>query len=240
MNICQRTVLLETKKVVILAPKNPQPENSSIFSPDGKNVLFAVADEQKIECNTNRDGTWCSVKSYDLYLYNMESGTKTQLNSDTFPINLSGDAYNPSLFGWVDENNVYYSCSDNSGGYAYCFLNINNEKFQQKSYMVGNEQSVLSNIYRDRGKKAELTHGPEDSSSFDKTASIFGECTLFGYDGCEMVTIWVKDGSKKIFLANKADLGMFPNFYWAFNNHIYSINSNFIRGVTNPSMVKIY
>ena len=226
---------LESEKTTILAPHNSQPSNTSIFSPDGKRVLHTVVNEQKTKYFTNENGTWRTDMSSDLFVYDTESDTETKLSTETFPVNNSPDAYGPVYFGWINDNDVFYYCSNGNDRFAYCFLNTLTKKIERKNYLQGDEQSLLSTIHVNRSGQADLTHSDEERSSFDKTATIFNDCKLGGYDGCAFMTIWVKHGPKNIFLVNRDDLD--GKFYWSFGNHIYVLpyftgNKQLFQGLT--------
>ncbi|MEN9622022.1 MAG: hypothetical protein RLZZ67_456 [Candidatus Parcubacteria bacterium] len=225
---------LENEKVTVLSEKNSMPNNSSMFSPDGKNLLYAVARDVDTEMFTNENGIWRTVYGFDLYVKDLSTGNSVRISKEDNPMWVPKQSSGVFFFGWRDTDEVFYTCTTNkqkNGSIEdYCFTNIVTNQTERK----GRE---LPQIYIDKTNTVSLNHG--GGYNFDKTKQIYTKCVLSGYDGCSIMITRLKNQNEDLFLANRSS-AVTGNFLWSYNDHIYVLPMLWGTDQTVSGIYKVY
>jgi hypothetical protein len=164
---------LETQKIIILAEKNWIPKSTSSFSPNGKKLIYAIKTDEKRF--TNEYGNWIGQETFDVYYRNLDNDKTTKIASK---ISTNENDY---IFGWIDDQNMYYACPLISKDYnfaAYCVVNIDSMKMNvvRSDY----DRKPPTNFTDTYPAKSKLGYG---GRSLDGSLTLMGKCLLGQYDG---------------------------------------------------------
>lgn len=211
---------LETKDTVILA-HNSMPANSTMLSPDGKNIIYVVYRGTKEDKFINNLG-W-KLHTFDVYIRELSTGRSFVVSNQNYPFWYRG-SIEPN-FGWVNNDRIYYGCSKTmNGGYVdYCFTNIRSGEFKflpRDIYTLNLPQEV--SLALDREKQLNnSTDGRVLSQNPSKTEKIVMSCEFKVYDGCGIRTANIEQNGEDKFLYN---IGETPyQLIWPYDNQLFGL-----------------
>lgn len=185
----------ETHEVTVLAPDNWLPRHTSLFSPDGKRVLYVVVSKKKIYANEN--GTWRTVEAFDLYSRDLGAGISKKIMP-----NLTVSNWDTPLFGWINNNEVFYSCASGE-----CIYNLTSQQIKERATSIDKYLSSRTKY--------------QAHISLDGSMEYKKKCVLAGWDGCSYSTLNLKKGNTSEFLGNSNDFG--GDLNWTHGNHLYFV-----------------
>ncbi len=221
---------LETKEAVILAPNNGIPKNSSMFSPDGKRLLYAVAREADTEMFTNENGTWRTIYGFDLYVKDLYTGNVEPISKEDNSLWISKPSTEPYAFGWIDNDRIFYTCTPNkqkNGFVNHCSLDLKTKAFNDNS-AVNTESIPKDAIQEDHIERYESGYNKS------RTIRVSGVCEFGKYDGCAVPSVHlVIDGESK-FLFNSSETPYILR--WSYDDKLYGL----LLGSESTSLYKLY
>jgi hypothetical protein len=200
--------------------------DKTMFSPSGKYLLFTTEAEQN-----------GYTYFYDLHLFDTQSNKKTLLTSDKKYLLFSGALYGSgpaTLYGWIDENTVVYSCHPNPtdpayspdiSGLAYCILSLDSGEIEVKNSPPENvyDQKVndfIVNSTKPLGDDVSCNYNFENIMCFRKVPRI-ANCSVFGCEGYTVVDYWLEKGLQQNLLYRGKNI--FWGLYWSYDGHLYAI-----------------
>ena len=226
----------ESKETVILASENGIPNNTSMFSPNEKYLIYAVARKDGEDIFKNENGNWRNLRGFDLYVRDLVGNKSNLVYSEKYPLWIGNSALGEYGFGWLDNDNIFYMCADDKKQPfpGYCLKNIKDNSFKM----------IPANIYNPTVPK-EIVDAPKSkpqpdhienylNSSPPGKATLIPECKFGIYDGCGVSVVMVRENGEEKFLFNKKETPYLLR--WGYDDHLYG----FLYSGNQTRVYKLY
>lgn len=216
---------VESKETTILAPENTLPKNSTMFSADGKYLVYAVARKDGEHIFTNENGTWRNLKGFDLYLRDLVGNKSVLISSEKYPLWIEESPAIDYHFGWLTNDKIFYSCRGDKDPYGpdYCFMDIKTSGFELKeadprTFDLPNE---VVNAPMEKLQPQDMQNYERTSLSPSGKSQIVFMCKFRIYDGCGVRTISVRHNEEDTFLYNVDETPYIVR--WGYDDRLYGL-----------------
>ncbi len=211
---------LESKEALILA-ENGIPKNTSMFSPNEKYLVYAVARKDGEDVYKNEYGNWRSLRSFDLYMRDLASDESILISNEKYPLWITNSALGENSFGWLNEDTVFYTCADDKKQpfASYCFRNLkeNSFKFIPASIYNPTIPKEIVDAPKAISQPEQIQNYPNSSPS--GKASVISACKFHIYDGCGVSVVLVRENGEDKFLYNSKETPYILR--WGNDDHLY-------------------
>ena len=227
---------LESKETLILASENGIPKNTSMFSQNGKYLIYAVARKDGEDIFRNENGNWRNLRGFDLYVQDLVANKSILVSSEKYPLWIINSALGEYNFGWLGDDTIFYVCVETKKDpfSGYCLKNIKENSFKVIPANIYNPQ-VPKEITA--ATKSELQRDHIENyftSSPSGKATVFSECKFGIYDGCGVPVVSIRENGKDRFLYNKNETPYVLR--WGYDDHLYG----FLYSGNQTRVYKLY